>query len=49
MTQPTQSDQYADRLSPDHLSPDQLNAFIDGELPPAAQQGSEQHLASCHA
>jgi anti-sigma factor RsiW len=32
-----------------HLSPDQLNAFMDGELPPAEQQGIEQHLATCHA
>jgi anti-sigma factor RsiW len=43
MTQPTQSNQSAE-----HLSPDQLNAFIDGELPPAEQQGIEQHLATCH-
>jgi anti-sigma factor RsiW len=33
----------------DHLDPDQLSAFIDGELPPAGQQAIEQHLASCHA
>src|SRR5260370_11902623 len=32
-----------------HLGPDQLNAFIDGELPTAEQQGIEQHLATCHA
>jgi anti-sigma factor RsiW len=32
-----------------HLGPDQLNAFIDGELSPAEQQGIEQHLATCHA
>jgi anti-sigma factor RsiW len=32
-----------------HFGPDQLNAFIDGELSPAEQQGIEQHLATCHA
>jgi anti-sigma factor RsiW len=32
-----------------HLGPDQLSAFIDGELSPAEQQGIEQHLATCHA
>ncbi len=32
-----------------HLGPDQLSAFIDGELLPAEQQGIEQHLATCHA
>ena len=32
-----------------HLGPDQLNAFIDGELPPAEQHGIEQHLTTCHA
>ena len=32
-----------------HLDPDTLNAFIDGELPPAQQQGFELHLATCHA
>jgi anti-sigma factor RsiW len=32
-----------------HLDPDQLNAFIDGELTPAEHQGIEQHLAICHA
>jgi anti-sigma factor RsiW len=49
MTQPTQSNPSADRLSPNHLTPDQLSAFIDGELPAAEQQGIEQHLATCHA
>ncbi len=44
MTQPTQSNQAAE-----HLNPDTLNAFIDGELPLAEQQGIEQHLATCHA
>ncbi len=32
-----------------HLDPDTLSAYIDGELPPAQQQGIEQHLAACHA
>jgi anti-sigma factor RsiW len=32
-----------------HLDPDKLSAYIDGELPPAEQQGIEQHLATCHA
>jgi anti-sigma factor RsiW len=32
-----------------HLDPNQLNAFIDGELTPAEHQGIEQHLAICHA
>jgi anti-sigma factor RsiW len=33
----------------DHLNPDRLSAYIDGELQPAEQQGIEQHLATCHA
>jgi anti-sigma factor RsiW len=32
-----------------HLDPDTLSAYIDGELPPADQQRIEQHLATCHA
>jgi anti-sigma factor RsiW len=48
MNQTPQTNQSADRLSPEHLSPDTLNAFIDGELPLAEQQGIEQHLATCH-
>jgi anti-sigma factor RsiW len=32
----------------EHLGPDSLSAFMDGELA-AAQQGIEQHLATCHA
>jgi anti-sigma factor RsiW len=32
-----------------HLDPHKLSAYIDGELPPAEQQGIEQHLAGCHA
>jgi anti-sigma factor RsiW len=35
--------------STEHIGPDTLNAFIDGELPPAEQQGIEQHLTTCHA
>ena len=38
----------------EHLTPEQLNAYIDGELPPASpnevdQQGIDLHLATCHA
>lgn len=32
----------------DHLNPNQLNAFIDGELSAAELQKIQQHLASCH-
>jgi anti-sigma factor RsiW len=32
-----------------HLGPDQLNAFIDGELALAERRGIEQHLTTCHA
>jgi anti-sigma factor RsiW len=32
----------------EHLSPERLNAFIDGELSLAEQQGIEQHLSTCH-
>jgi anti-sigma factor RsiW len=35
--------------STEHIGPDTLNAFIDGELSPAQQQGIEQHLTTCHA
>jgi len=45
MTQITQSTEH---LNEEHLNPDKLSAFIDGELPPAEQQGVEQHLLSCH-
>ena len=41
MNQPT--------LLTEHLDPDKLSAFIDGELVPAEQQGIERHLANCHA
>lgn len=33
----------------EHLDPDRLSAFIDGELSPVEQQGIERHLAGCHA
>lgn len=33
----------------EHLDPDKLNAFVDGELSSAEQQGIEQHLITCHA
>jgi anti-sigma factor RsiW len=33
----------------EHLGPDKLSAFIDGELPPAEQLGIERHLTTCHA
>ncbi len=49
MNQPTQSNQSAEHLDPNHLGPDTLSAYIDAELPPTEQQGIEQHLASCHA
>jgi anti-sigma factor RsiW len=44
MTQPTQLNQFTE-----HLNPDTLSAFIDGELPPVNQQEIEQHLTNCHA
>jgi anti-sigma factor RsiW len=33
----------------EHLNPDTLSAFIDGELPENEQGAVEQHLAGCHA
>jgi anti-sigma factor RsiW len=33
----------------EHLNPDTLSAFIDGELSASEQQGVEQHLTGCHA
>jgi anti-sigma factor RsiW len=33
----------------EHLNPDTLSAFIDGELPDAEQGAIEQHLAGCHS
>ena len=32
----------------DHLNPETLSAFVDGELSTAEQQGIQQHLAGCH-
>jgi anti-sigma factor RsiW len=32
----------------EHLTPDTLSAFIDGELPDGEQAAVEQHLAGCH-
>jgi anti-sigma factor RsiW len=49
MNQTPQTNPAIEPLHPDHISPDQISAFIDGELPPAEQQGIEQHLATCHA
>ena len=33
----------------EHLGPDKLSAFIDGELPSVEQLGIERHLTTCHA
>jgi anti-sigma factor RsiW len=33
----------------EHLNPDTLSAFIDGELPDGEQEAIQQHLAGCHA
>ena len=33
----------------EHLNPDTLSAFIDGELPNDEQEAIEQHLAGCHS
>ena len=33
----------------EHLNPDTLSAFIDGELPDGEQETIQQHLAGCHA
>jgi anti-sigma factor RsiW len=49
MNQTPHTNQATERLRPDHLDPDKLNAYIDAELPSAEQQGIEQHLATCHA
>jgi anti-sigma factor RsiW len=32
-----------------HLSLEQINAFVDGEIPAGDMAGVEQHLAGCHA
>ncbi len=49
MNQPPQTNPAIEHLDPNHLDPDKLNAFIDGELPSAEQQRIEQHLTTCHA
>ena len=49
MNQTPQTTQSTEHLDPHHLDPDKLSAFIDGELPPAEQQGIERHLTGCHA
>jgi anti-sigma factor RsiW len=33
----------------EHLNPETLDAFIDGELPASEQEAVQQHLAGCHA
>jgi anti-sigma factor RsiW len=33
----------------EHLNPDKINAFIDGELPANEQQEIGHHLSTCHA
>jgi anti-sigma factor RsiW len=43
MTQHSQTDQ-----STEHLDPNRLSAFIDGELPLTEREGVEQHLTTCH-
>ena len=43
MTQSIQLNQAVE-----HLDPEKLSAFIDGELPPTGQQGIEQHHTTCH-
>ena len=35
--------------SVDHLDPDTISAFIDGELLPCVQQEARQHLNGCHS
>ncbi len=35
--------------STEHLDPDTLSAFIDGELSQQQRQGIDQHLTACHA
>lgn len=38
----------AESIHPDHLGPEKLNAFIDGELSSMEQQAIKEHLATCH-
>jgi anti-sigma factor RsiW len=49
MNQTPQTNPAIEHLDPNHLGPDQLNPYIDGELSSAEQQGIEQHLTACHA
>jgi anti-sigma factor RsiW len=49
MTQTPQTNPAPEHLDPNHLGPDQLNAYVDGELSPTEQPEVEQHLAACHA
>jgi anti-sigma factor RsiW len=35
--------------SMNHLNPDTLNAYVDGELPAGEYQEIQQHLSSCHS
>ena len=49
MNQTPQTNPAIEHLGPNHLDPGKLNAFIDGELSAAEQQGTEQHLTNCHA
>jgi anti-sigma factor RsiW len=49
MTQTPPTNPATEHLDPNHLGPDKLNAYIDGELPSAEQQGIEHHLSTCHA
>jgi anti-sigma factor RsiW len=49
MNQTPQTNPAIEHLDPNHLGPDQLNAYIDGELSPADQQQIERHLTTCHA
>jgi anti-sigma factor RsiW len=49
MTQTPHTNPAPEHLDPNHLGPEQLNAYVDGELSPVEQPGVEQHLATCHA
>ncbi|HEX3374577.1 MAG TPA: zf-HC2 domain-containing protein [Edaphobacter sp.] len=49
MNQTPQTNPAPEHLDPNHLGPDTLNAYVDGELSPTEQPGVEQHLAACHA
>jgi anti-sigma factor RsiW len=49
MNQPPQINPATEHLDSNHLGPDTLNAYVDGELSPTEQPGVEQHLAACHA